>query len=52
MSKKTSIGGPALIEGIMMKGPEKTSLAVRLPDGEIDISFLDEKPLKKRFPIL
>ena len=52
MSKKTSIGGQALIEGIMMKGPEKTSLAVRLPDGEIDISFLDEKPLKKRFPIL
>ncbi len=52
MSKKTSIGGQALIEGIMMKGPEKTSLAVRLPDGEIDISFMEEKPLKKRFPIL
>ena len=28
-SKKTSIGGQALIEGIMMRGPEKTAMAVR-----------------------
>ena len=27
--KKTSIGGQALIEGIMMRGPEKTAMAVR-----------------------
>lgn len=33
--KKTSIGGQALIEGIMMKGPEKIATAVRKPDGEI-----------------
>ena len=32
---KTSIGGQALIEGIMMRGPKKTSMAVRRPDGEI-----------------
>ena len=51
MSKKTSIGGQALIEGIMMKGPKKTALAVRLPDGSIDVSFMEEKPLKKRFPV-
>lgn len=31
----TSIGGQALIEGVMMRGPEKTALAVRQPDGEI-----------------
>jgi len=29
MSKKTSIGGQALLEGIMMRGPEKTAMAVR-----------------------
>ena len=29
MAKKTSIGGQALIEGIMMRGPEKTAMAVR-----------------------
>ena len=33
--KKTSIGGQALMEGIMMRGPKKTAMAVRNPDGEI-----------------
>jgi len=33
--KKTSIGGQALIEGIMMRGPEKTAMAIRNPKGEI-----------------
>lgn len=35
--KKTSIGGQALIEGIMMRGPVLTSMATRLPDGSIDV---------------
>lgn len=35
--KKTSIGGQALIEGIMMRGPKKTAMAVRNPKGEIII---------------
>ena len=35
MAKKTSIGGQALLEGIMMRGPEKTAMAVRNPEGEI-----------------
>ena len=34
-AKKTSIGGQALIEGIMMRGPEYTAMAVRNPEGEI-----------------
>ena len=34
-AKKTSIGGQALIEGIMMRGPERTSMAVRHVSGEI-----------------
>lgn len=33
--KKTSIGGQALMEGIMMRGPEVTAMAVRNPEGEI-----------------
>ena len=36
-AKYTAIGGQALIEGIMMKSPEKTALAVRCPDKNIDI---------------
>ena len=37
-NKKTSIGGQALIEGIMMKGPEKSAMAVRQPNGEIKLT--------------
>ena len=39
---KTSIGGSALIEGIMMKGPGKTTVAIRMSDKSIyteDIEF-------------
>lgn len=36
--KKTSIGGQAVIEGVMMKGPEDIAIAVRKPDGEIALS--------------
>lgn len=33
--KRTSIGGQALIEGVMMRGPHKTSMAVRHTSGNI-----------------
>ncbi len=33
--RKTSIGGQALMEGIMMRGPKTTAMAVRNPQGEI-----------------
>ena len=35
---KTSVGGQALLEGIMMKGPFKSAMAVRKPNGEIEVS--------------
>ena len=41
--KMTSIGGQAVIEGVMMRGPHKTAVAVRKPDGEI---IIDEKETK------
>jgi len=44
---KTSIGGQALIEGIMMKGPNGLATAVRKPDGEIIIRKNDIKPIFK-----
>lgn len=52
MGKYTSIGGQALIEGIMMKSPEKTALSVRLPDGSIDTEMLDHKSLRQKYKIL
>ena len=33
---KTSIGGQALIEGIMMRGPKGNAMSLRLPDGSIE----------------
>ena len=48
----TSIGGQALIEGIMMKSPEKTALAVRCPDKSIDVSYLSEGSIKDKCKIL
>ena len=30
---RTSIGGQALIEGILMRGPEKQAIVVRAPEG-------------------
>ena len=41
--KKTSIGGQALLEGIMMRGPKVTAMAVRNPQGEI---VLEEEPTR------
>ncbi|MBP5686336.1 MAG: DUF1385 domain-containing protein [Clostridia bacterium] len=49
MAKYTAIGGQALIEGIMIRSPEKTAMAVRKPDKDIDISYIEEKSLRKRF---
>ncbi len=34
---KTTIGGQALIEGILMRGPKKTAIVVRKPDGDFAI---------------
>ena len=42
---KTSVGGQALLEGIMMKGPYKSAMAVRKPNGEIDLSTWETKQL-------
>ncbi len=52
MGKYTAIGGQALIEGILMKSPEKTAMGVRLPDGTIDISYFEEKSIKEKYKIL
>ena len=43
-SFKTKIGGQAVIEGIAMRGPQKTCLAVRQPDGTIKTEIYDTKP--------
>lgn len=45
---KTSIGGQAVLEGVMMRGPEKIAVAVRKSGGEIVTDIEDIKPASKR----
>lgn len=46
VQKKTSIGGQALMEGVMMRGPEKTAMAVRHTSGEIRTKEWDNEQKK------
>ena len=48
---RTSIGGQALIEGILMRGPEKQAIVVRSPDGLV-VKEEDLKLIRDRYPIL
>ena len=49
---RTSIGGQALIEGILMRGPEKEAIVVRDQDGSMVEKVEDLKFIKDRYPIL
>ena len=50
--KKITIGGQAVIEGVMMRGPELTATAVRTPEGKIEISSRPVNSISDRYPIL
>ncbi len=54
--RKTTIGGQALIEGIMMRSPKKSAMAVRNPQGEIVLEEVELKGAKRpafcRWPIV
>ena len=39
----SGIGGQAVLEGVMMKNKEKYAVAVRKPDGEIDVQVEEYK---------
>lgn len=48
MSRKTSVGGQAVIEGVMMRGIKGIATAVRTSDGDISVKFEDTIPYSKR----
>lgn len=50
--KKTSIGGQALIEGIMMRGPHKSVMACRMPDGTVSVEDVQYNSVTKKHKIL
>ena len=49
---KTSIGGQAVLEGVMMKGPDKMAVAVRKSDGEIVIDQKEVSSITKKYKFL
>lgn len=51
---RTSVGGQALMEGVMMRGPKRLCCAVRRPDGgiETDIKELPHKKWYEKVPFV
>lgn len=49
---KTSVGGQALIEGVMMQGPKGLATAVRKPDGEILVEYHEIKHARDKIKFL
>lgn len=52
MKPKVNIGGQAVIEGVMMRGPGLIATAVREPSGNIIIKKEEIKSISNRYPIL
>ena len=48
---RTSIGGQALIEGILMRGPEKQAIVLHTKDGFTE-KVEELHPLKEKYPVL
>ena len=52
MSKQAMIGGQAVIEGVFMKNGEQVALAVRKPDGGIDVTSSRQTSVTQNYPFL
>lgn len=50
--KKITVGGQAVIEGVMMRGPELVATAVRTPAGKIEVEVKPVNSISDRFPVL
>lgn len=48
----TSIGGQALVEGILMRGPKKTVVAVRQSDGSITTEEMGSQMLRDKYKFM
>ena len=49
--KKYSVGGQALMEGIMMNGPKGVAMALRMPDGRIETQLKEVTLLRDKYKI-
>lgn len=50
-NEKVSVGGQALIEGIMMQGPKCCAVSLRMPDGSIETTEKKLTHIKDKYPI-
>ncbi len=50
--EKFNVGGQAVIEGVMMRGRDKISIAVRQPDGEIIVDVNPSRSIREKYPVL
>ncbi len=50
--RKTSIGGQALLEGIVMRGQHVAGMGLRLPNGEIEVTEKVLTPLREKYKVL
>ena len=50
--EKAKVGGQAVIEGVMMRGPKSRATAVRNPEGEIRLECVPVHSIADRIPIL
>ena len=46
--EKMSVGGQAVIEGVMMRGKDKVAVAVRQPDGNIVVDVKDVNSIRDK----
>ena len=49
---RTSIGGQALIEGILMRGPERQAIVVRDQEGALVEKVEELRLIRDRYPVL
>ncbi len=49
--KRTTVGGQAVLEGVMMRNGSNCAVAVRKPDKEIAVRLTEIKSIKEKYPV-
>jgi len=52
MIKSFQYGGQAVIEGVMMRGPDSVAVAVRRPQGDVAVEHQVSVPVTEKYPLL
>lgn len=52
LSTELALGGQAIIEGVMMRSPDRVAMAVRTPDGTVAVKSYPYVPITRRYRLL